>query len=88
MRPFQTPKSLWYAPPSLSQKGNKAGILERDSNRFLPGYARHIAPLHGQEELLLLEGEDAHLAMGPRSRLLLSHAVDAVTLKRTEKNRI
>ena len=56
-------------------------------NQVLPSDAGDVSPLHGEEELLLLVGEDPHLAMGPRIRVILRHPVYTVALLRTqEKN--
>ena len=54
---------------------------------FLPCHAGHVAPLDGQEELLLLVGEDPHLTMRTGSRIVLRHTMDTVTLQ-TNKNTI
>ncbi len=34
---------------------------------ILPCNAGHVSTLHRQQELLLLEGEDAHLSVGPEA---------------------
>lgn len=46
-----------------------------------PACAGHIAPLHGQQELLLLQRQLPNFLMRPDRVLLLHHAVDAVTLR-------
>ena len=48
---------------------------------FLPCNTGHVATLHREKELFLLEGEDAHLSMRPGLGVLLSHPVNAVALK-------
>ena len=55
--------------------GKKIGIFLGLSS-LSPPDAGDVPPLHGQEELLLLEGEDAHLLVGTGPLVVLSHAVD------------
>lgn len=43
--------------------------------------ARHIAALHAQQELLLLERQHRHLLVRPHHVLLLCHTVDTVPLR-------
>ena len=47
----------------------------------LPCNICDIPPLDGEEEPLLLEGEDPHFAMRTSLGVVLSHSMDAVTLK-------
>ncbi len=47
----------------------------------LPCNICDIPPLDGEEEPLLLEGEDPHFAMRTSLSVVLGHSMDAVTLK-------
>lgn len=42
--------------------------------------SRHVAALHAQQELLLVQRQHRHLLVRPHYVLLLRHAVDAVPL--------
>ena len=57
------------------EPGKKVGIF-LSLKSLSPPDAGDVPPLHGQEELLLLEGEDAHLLVGTGALVVLSHAVD------------
>ena len=57
------------------------GYAEISYVTYIPPDAGDVSALDGEEELLLLDGEDAHRAVRPRPTVTLHHAVDAVALQ-------
>lgn len=60
--------------------------LSHHDHHHLPPDTGHVSPLHGQQELLLLERQAAHLAKG--FVRALAHAVDVAALGEGEEEEV